>query len=1042
MRSKKTSFNKRLLASVVASTALAGFSSGSYGQAAGDQMLEEVVVTGIRGALQRSMDMKRDSTGVVDAINAEDMGKFPDTNLAESLQRITGVSIDRVNGEGSEVTVRGFGGGFNLVTLNGRQMPTTNVSVIGGDQIGDFATGAGRSFDFGNLASEGVSSLEVFKTGRANSASGGIGATVNINTMRPLDNPGLQGSIGFKAMHDTSVEFEGSDFTPEVSGLVSWTDDTETWGVSFFGSYQERNNASTSATVNGWDIRSVGAFTDPDSGYVTGNTNIQNLPESEQLIAIPADSRWHLAESERERLNAQLAVQFRPMDDLTLTADFTYANNDQTEQRVDQTNWFNRPFNEVIFDDNPVVATPIFLQENVSGTKDTGFETQRRGMENTLESFGFNADWQVNDDFNLVFDFHTSSSESTPNIDGVFGAEGNVSSVLTGIAAPVVDSHSLNMATGFPQQDFVLDDANQQDRGEFGGTNANGVLDAGDLGSQMGRTIASRQFHDVDQLRLNGTWEFTDGARIDVGIDYRESDMLQSRTETQQTLGDWGIDNPGDVDPSTVEQYCLACLFSDFETNATGDSLVAFRPAGGDSRALHNALTEQYVDRGNSVDITNVDFNRVEEDIFGVFAQVSMEGEIAGLPTQTTIGVRAETTDVTSTSTITLPSAIIWEGDNDFRQLASDEEVPSSATGSYNNLLPSLDFQVELTQDVTARASFSQTIGRPGYGSLFAQDSAGNPSRPTALGGIPSGTAGNPGLEPLESNNFDVSVEWYYAPDSYVSVGAFEKRVKNFEGSGQTTRQLFDLRDPSSGAVGTRSGQAREAIRNIDGAQFDGSSFHTMTALIDNFGLDDAISQFTANLGDDGVLNQTFVTDIFSAYDVVANEDDPFFEFEVTQPINDRDARIWGFEFAVQHFFGDSGFGVQANYTSVSGDIGLDVGADPDEDQFALTGLSDTANLVLMYEDHGFSGRLAYNWRDDFLQSTNRGGGFRNPVFVESYGQLDMNLSYDVTDDLMITFEGINLTGENLRHHGRSEANLWFMQELSPRYLIGARYTF
>jgi TonB-dependent receptor len=92
--------------------------------------IDEVVVTGIRGSLERAMDIKRDSAGVVDAISAEDMGKFPDTNLAESLQRTTGVSINRVNGEGSEVTVRGFGGGFNLVTFNGRQMPSANVGTI------------------------------------------------------------------------------------------------------------------------------------------------------------------------------------------------------------------------------------------------------------------------------------------------------------------------------------------------------------------------------------------------------------------------------------------------------------------------------------------------------------------------------------------------------------------------------------------------------------------------------------------------------------------------------------------------------------------------------------------------------------------------------------------------------------------------------------------------------------------------------------------------------------------------------------------------
>jgi WD40 repeat protein len=118
---------------------------------------------GIRRSLESSLSLKRDARGVVDGITAEDIGKFPDTNLAESLQRITGVSIDRVNGEGSRVTVRGFGPGYNLVTLNGRAMPTASIASIGQDQNGDFVTGNTRSFEFSNLASEGVNRLEVYK---------------------------------------------------------------------------------------------------------------------------------------------------------------------------------------------------------------------------------------------------------------------------------------------------------------------------------------------------------------------------------------------------------------------------------------------------------------------------------------------------------------------------------------------------------------------------------------------------------------------------------------------------------------------------------------------------------------------------------------------------------------------------------------------------------------------------------------------------------------------------------------------------------------
>ena len=147
---------------------------------AADGVLEEQIVYGIRESLKKSADIKRTSAGVVDAISAEDMGDFPDSNLAESLQRITGVAIDRERGEGAKVTVRGFGPDFNLVLLNGRQMPTSTLSNT-----------LGRSFDFGNLASEGISSVRVYKSGKADVPTGGIGSTIDIRTARPLESPGF-----------------------------------------------------------------------------------------------------------------------------------------------------------------------------------------------------------------------------------------------------------------------------------------------------------------------------------------------------------------------------------------------------------------------------------------------------------------------------------------------------------------------------------------------------------------------------------------------------------------------------------------------------------------------------------------------------------------------------------------------------------------------------------------------------------------------------------------------------------------------------------
>src|SRR3954467_3089705 len=194
--------------------------------------LEEVVVTGLRGSLKASMDTKREAIGVVDAINAEDIGKFPDTNLSEALQRITGISIDRRNGEGALVTARGFGPQYNMVTLNGRQMPTADA-YGGGDSVTGGAGGNSRSFNFSNLAAESISAVDVYKTGRADIATGGIGATIDIQTDRPLlkDAPGSTATRGAKAVYDTTNR-TGNNVAPELSGIFSFVNDNKSFGVS------------------------------------------------------------------------------------------------------------------------------------------------------------------------------------------------------------------------------------------------------------------------------------------------------------------------------------------------------------------------------------------------------------------------------------------------------------------------------------------------------------------------------------------------------------------------------------------------------------------------------------------------------------------------------------------------------------------------------------------------------------------------------------------------------------------------------------------
>ncbi len=1031
-------------ASFVAMSA-ALFAAGHANAQASD--VEEIVVTGIRASIQQAIEIKRSNSGVVDAIAAEDIGKFPDTNLAESLQRIPGVAIDRNNGEGSQVTVRGFGGGFNLVTLNGRSMPTANVQTVGTDQSGDFAGGTSRSFDFSNLASEGVSALEVYKTGRAAIPSGGIGASINVRTRRPLDaEAGLTGSIGVKGQYDTGVEeslVDANKITPELSGLVNWMDDGERFGVSLFGSYQQRNFTSRSATSNDWNIRRYRDFINPANGFVRNNnaTQITNAPtDPNTLVAIPNDSRYHFAEGERERLNGQLTVQFRPIETLTLTGDAFYAKNKAFERRNDTTNWFNRPFNQVTFDDNPTVATAIFLQETLSGVKDAGYEQQYRANTDSLESYGLNAEWELTERLRVNIDGHLSRADSKP------GAPNGASATLVSIGAPIIASHSVDYSGKVPIQNVTINDA--LPRG-----NGNGRLDIGDLGSQVARTSSQRQRQEVKEIRADVTWDLDDnGSRFDFGADYRTSKMRQSNINTEQQLGTWGIGNPRDVSAiagNLVSEFCLACAFDSFDLNQSGAGLTSFRA---DAIELYNALSAAYVRpgaysaAGNPINVTGQNNNRVDEDILALYGQVTWKGDIAGHEASLVAGARYERTKVDSVSLLRVPRAIAWTADNDFSVRASNDYLPVEGTGKYTNLLPAMDFQIELVEDLIGRFSFSRTIARPDYGNLFASITAGAPNRPVANGAIPLGTSGNPDLDPLISDNFDVSLEWYYKPGSFLSAGVFEKRVNNFVGTGTVTRNLFDLRDPSSGAAGTRSGDA-VGILNAVGADRSDVNLFTATALIQTLGsVSAAQAAFQANRqvlpgGGLGDLNQGFVDQILSQVDIEANASDPLFNFQVSQPVNNRAAKIHGFEVAGTHFFGETGFGVAGAFTYVKGDIGYDISVDPGTTQFALLGLSNTANATLIYDRDGISARLAYNWRDKFLSNASRGGS-RNPVFVSAFAQVDLNVSYDLTDNLVISFEGINILKENLRTYARDPNQLWFAQELDSRYLVGARYRF
>ena len=998
--------------------------------------IDEVVVTGIRGSLERAMDTKRDASGVVDAISAEDMGKFPDTNLAESLQRISGVSINRVNGEGSEVTVRGFGGGFNLVTLNGRQMPSANVGTITGNPLDQGASGSSRSFDFSNLASEGVRGLQVYKTGRASVATGGVGATINVETIRPLESGGTQASVGVKAVKDTS----GDDVTPEVSGLYSWSNDDSTFGVSVFGSFQERDSGSRHASVEEFGLRTWNS-TDPSNlsnlGIVEGATII-NTPNDGQLVYRPTNLGLGFNEDKRERTNGLLTVQFAPNDSMTFTADAAYAENIQDSTSLVDGVWFNGTVDYVEYDGDPVVAAPVIFAEDVSGGKDFFFQNLDMGTKDTLESIGLNLDWNVSDKLNLRFDAASSEAKSGGN-----GPQGN-NVLRMNVAGGNAGWQAVDFGQEIPQGIVSVDDSVKG--------NNNGIFDLADVGSQVTQFAKSDQVAELEQFNFDGSFVASDNIEVDFGVGFMSSEMRQTRQSGSSALGGWGVDAPGDIPEGLIEQVSS---LGEFDYQGSGVAGVS-QPAGetapialgsvswaGDPLTLLNAMAPIYGLDPNNMPINSTADNRVEEDTISIYSQIKMDGEVGGMPINVVSGLRWEETDVTSTSQQAVPSAFIWESNNDFTFTLGDSVDSLSEDYTYSVLLPSLDISIDVTDNLKARASFSKTLARPGYSDMYTATSVEAPSRITHLGDQPSASQGNARLDPLESNNFDFSVEYYYGEANYFSVGFFQKNVSNFVGVQQADESLFGLRDATA-SNSTFLAQAISELSSIGVAESEDALF-SMTAILQNMSDFTETSGAAAYQAAEGAASSTqaFHEAIFSEYDVTPVGTDPLIAFAVKSPTNSKTAEIYGFELASQHFFGETGFGYQFNYTTVEGDIGYENGSDPSEDQFALPGLSDTLNLVGIYEKDGLSARLAYNWRDSFLSQVNRSvGSTRNPEYTDSVEQLDLNVSYEFDSGVTVALDAINLTGEGQRKYGRNKNATFFVQELDPRYVFSARYTF
>ena len=1005
--------------------------------------LQTVTVSGVRNSLEQSMNIKRYAIGGVDAVSAEDIGKFPDTNLAESLQRITGVSIDRRNGEGSQVTVRGFGPDFNLITIDGRTVPGADAYGAPGQVPIGGVNGGTRSFNFAQLSPNGVSTLEVYKTGRADVASGGIGATIDIRTDRPFNHEGgkVIGSFGAKATMDKSQPFDTS-ITPEYSGNFSYANPDKTWGIGIDASFTKRHGGAAEATENNWAIQKwTGTTTngfnfDPTKGPVT---NVTNAPAVGQLYGMPNDVRYAVNDFSSDRKNAHAVLQFAPVDGLTMTLDYLYSRYDLNAQRGEQSMWLQQQhFSDITFDTSGAVATPTYIRDIVQ-TKDFGLEQQVNRQRYKLDDIGFNTEWAVNDSLKLTLDLHDAKSQSLPN-DG-----------LTGGGATAVGLAGTNNCASGPQcggswgQEFFFNNSLPiatrtwyPTLDSTGPGVVNQPFGVNNLGIQPVRIDAQGQTTEVKEAKFGGELEFDNG-RFQFGADIMKTKLHRTQSaENYQAMGNWSVNDAGaypDLADHLVRQVNTAGLFDDYSTRGIAQSTWI-----GNADELAKFAVSQYPGSSylNSTVLSND--QTVVENTKAAYAQLVLEGQLGDLPTTTRFGMRYEQTDVSSTSQIALPSGIQWLSNNDFQNPPGTTVQPVGASGSYSNLLPNIDFSIDFTDSLQGRASYSKTIARAPYGNLYAGAGLGNPGGSTLVNAASQSTASDndPSLKPLTSDNLDLSLGWYFAKSSYVSVTFWDKRVSNFIGTTVTQENLYGMRDPTTGP------RAQQALAFLNSAQCTAQAGAPCqvndTTLFDAISLIDlqgSADKWNGGLADfNGTDAQNL--DLETSHDVTANADDPLYIYKVSKPANVHTAMLHGWEFGGQYFLGDTGFGILANYTKVDGDVHYNDGGDPLVDQFALTGLSDSANAVLMYEKYDFSVRLAYNWRAAFLTAASA----TNPTYVDQYHQVDLSVNYNLNDHLSFQLEGINLTGENVRWRGRTGKQFVRVVDQKPRYALGVRYKF
>ncbi|MDH5241602.1 MAG: TonB-dependent receptor [Gammaproteobacteria bacterium] len=1011
--------NKLLSGSII--LALLGVASYSWAQetvpnssAASDNdgTIDEVTVVGIRSSLRDAVSIKRSYVGTMDAIAAEDFGKFPDGNLAESLARVPGIAIDRSNVEGQTIAVRGFGPEFNLVTLNGRQMPTAPGVWVGG-----------RSFNFGDIASPGVSAVEVFKSANSLLPSGGIGATVNMVTTKPLNVDGTLKSFSISLVEDSTSVAGG---TPLETAFLLATNQGR-WGVSLSGAYQERTNREEGTRESNWLIPEVMAQSE---GYLRVDASnpayTNNSTRTDGYTFYQEPTAYQIKDNDRVRTNAQATFQFEVTDALVATIDYTYSRVDFDAEGVMFGSWLGG------WDTlDATIDTNGAFTDVVVGNRAYDHELIWQSLKNENKSTGFNLEWQLNDAVYLGFDYHNSSAAvEGGELNNSIGFTTDIQGTVTHVNGGGSGINSFSYNTEFLPEHYRA----------TGATIRDGFKE-----------------NELEQFQLNGGWENQDGGFVSA-LEFGISRVENKFTKIRNIASYGGTAGADTYDDSLFVRTGLGSFMDGFNTTIGTNYYYAIDPAAALSAFTQNNPGATDADGAVCCTAGGVDHNdRVNETLDSAYLQVEMDTEVGVMPLDIVAGLRYEKSDTESISYYPVPSLLRWDmiaglvGVND-----GTGSVDSPRYGSSSEVLPSLALSLGLTDSQVLRLSFSKTMARPDLFSLSSQLDIGNRDffQPTASGG-------NPDLQPLKSNNLDISYENYYSDDSYFGINYFRKEIKDFIGSRTVSGQEINgLTNPAMSALGV---QAMDCVQEwVDAGRPDtlfpgdvGATGHCVSqqalwaqgwmndqqhmgwvvnALAAGVDLSNGYPWSPAECADNGadgwwVCNPGY-------YD--GTSADPLAMFDVTAPYNMNSGTVSGFEFVIQHLFEGTPFGVVFNFTKISGgDVDIDRNAIGE--QFILPGLGDSGNFSVFYEDDRHTARLALNYRGETVAGF---GNYQQPLYVEERQQLDFSYQFRWKESTTFFLDASNINNETTRLYARYSNMLFLSQQHGPVYKFGARINF